>query len=254
MKSSTKPRPATPDARNLPTTLSLTATAEIDLEAAGDAAQSGVLPRFRMVAYTGGPMRVAGWKHPVILDLAGLSIPSQARPIRFGHDPLSGIGHTDAIRIEQGQLTAGGVVSRDTAAAREVVVSSKNGFPWQASVGASVEEFEFVKDNQTVLVNGRQYQGPLNVVRKSTLGEISFVDLGADGATSAGIAAGSSQLSGDAHMDESHLATTAESPARPGLGRHRHHRFALDRIDAAAGTDPSEGRCNGAVSWRCRRG
>lgn len=208
-------RPATPESRNLPTTLRLTATAQIDLEAAGEAGQTAALPRFRMVAYTGGPMRVAGWKHPVILDLAGLSIPSQARPIRFGHDPLSGVGHTDAIRIEQGQLTASGVVSRDTAAAREVVVSSKNGFPWQASVGASVEEFEFVKDNQTVLVNGRQYQGPLNVVRKSTLGEISFVDLGADGATSAGIAAGVSQHSGDANMDESHLAPAAESPAAP---------------------------------------
>ena len=38
-------------------------------------------------------------------------------------------------------------------------------------------------------VNGRQYAGPLNVVRKATLGEISFVDLGADGATSASVAA-----------------------------------------------------------------
>jgi hypothetical protein len=38
---------------------------------------------------------------------------------------------------------ATGIVSRDTAAAREVVVSSRNGFPWQASIGAAVEEFEF---------------------------------------------------------------------------------------------------------------
>ncbi len=94
------------------------------------------LPRFRMVAYTGSPMRVGGWRYPVIIDLAGLAIPSQSRPIRFGHDPLAGVGHTDAIRVEQGQLVATGVVSRDTAAAREVVASSKNGFPWQASVGA----------------------------------------------------------------------------------------------------------------------
>ena len=44
------------------------------------------LPRFSMVAYTGGPMRMAGWRYPVIVDLAGLAIPSQNRPIRFGHD------------------------------------------------------------------------------------------------------------------------------------------------------------------------
>ena len=171
-----------------PTSLQLTGEAKFDLEAGAEGA-TPALPRFRMTAYTGNPMRVAGWRHPVILDLAGLSIPSQARPIRFGHDPLSGVGHSDSIRIEQGQLIAAGIVSRDTAAAREVVTSSKNGFPWQASVGASVEEFEFIKEQQAVTVNGKEHTGPLNVVRKSTLGEISFVDLGADGATSASVAA-----------------------------------------------------------------
>ena len=90
-----------------------------------------------MVAYTGGPMRIAGWRYPVIVDLAGLAIPSQNRPIRFGHDMQSGVGHTDAIRVEDGKLMAAGVVSRDTAAAKEIVVSARNGFPWQASIGAA---------------------------------------------------------------------------------------------------------------------
>lgn len=189
--------PKKPSDSALPAQLNLTATAQIDVQAAAEG-EAPPLPRFRMVGYTGGPMRVAGWKYPVILDLAGLSIPSQSRPIRFGHDPLSGVGHTDNIRVEQGQLVAGGVVSRDTAAAREVVTSSKNGFPWQASVGASVEEHEFIKEHQQVTVNGKQFTGPLNVVRKSTLGEISFVDLGADGATSASVAANHSTIaSGD---------------------------------------------------------
>jgi hypothetical protein len=148
------------EAQTVPSHLQLTATARVEVEAAADGS-STALPRFQMVGYTGGPMRVAGWRHPVILDLAGLSIPSQSRPIRFGHDPLSGVGHTDSIRVEQGQLVAAGVVSRDTAAAREVVTSSKNGFPWQASVGASVEEYEFVKEHQQVTVNGKQHAGPV---------------------------------------------------------------------------------------------
>ncbi len=160
-------------------------------------------------------MRVAGWRYPVIIDLAGLSIPSQARPIRFGHDPLSGVGHTDAIRVEGGQLIATGIVSRDTPAAREVVVSSKNGFPWQASVGAGVDEFEFVKEGQKVTVNGTQYSGPVNVVRKSSLGEISFVDLGADGATSASVAAQASATSGDPDMDDSQSSTQDEPTTNP---------------------------------------
>ncbi len=180
--------PATADKTKTIPALTLTATADITVAAAADG-QSAPLPRFKMVAYTGGAMRVAGWRHPVVIDLAGLAVPSQARPIRFGHDPLSGVGHTDAIRVEAGQLVATGVISRDTQAAKEVVASSRNGFPWQASVGASVEEFEFIKDNQKSTVNGQELTGPVNVVRKATLGEISFVDLGADGRTSASIAA-----------------------------------------------------------------
>ena len=167
----------------------------ITIEAADEGQGDGrpKLPRFSMVAYTGGPMRIAGWRYPVIVDLAGLAIPSQSRPIRFGHDIASGVGHTDAIRIDDGRLVATGVVSRDTEAAREIVVAARNGFPWQASIAAAVEEFEFVRENQKVLVNGRQFAGPVNVVRKATLGEISFVDLGADGATSASLAAASKQ-------------------------------------------------------------
>lgn len=180
--------PATAESAKIIPALTLTATADITVAAAADG-QSAPLPRFKMVAYTGGAMRVAGWRHPVVIDLAGLAVPSQARPIRFGHDPLSGVGHTDAIRVEAGQLVATGVISRDTPAAKEVVASSRNGFPWQASIGASVEEFEFIKDNQKATVNGQELTGPVNVVRKATLGEISFVDLGADGRTSASIAA-----------------------------------------------------------------
>jgi hypothetical protein len=209
-----KSRSATSDLLATPTSLCLTATARIDVEAAGDGA-GNALPRFQMLAYTGGPMRIAGWKHPVIIDLAGLSIPAQSRPIRFGHDPLAGVGHTDSIRIEQGQLLASGVVSRDTAAAREVVTSSKNGFPWQASVGASVDEFEFVKEHQQVTVNGRQYSGPLNVVRKSTLGEISFVDLGADGATSASVAAIANPEAGTETVNDNEPNAADNSPATP---------------------------------------
>jgi len=161
------------------------------IEASADIGADGKprLPRFSMVAYTGGPMRVGEWRYPVVVDLAGLAIPSQSRPIRFGHDVTAGVGHTDSIRVQDGRLIAAGVVSRDTAAAREIVASAKNGFPWQASIGAAVEQFEFVRESQTVIVNGREFAGPINVIRKATLGEISFVDLGADLNTSANVAA-----------------------------------------------------------------
>jgi hypothetical protein len=169
----------------------------LTIEAGADAGADGTskLPRFSMVAYTGGPMRIAGWRYPVVVDLAGLSIPSQSRPIRFGHDMASGVGHTDSIAVADGRLVAAGIVSRDTAAAKEIVASARNGFPWQASLGAAVEQFEFVKEDQSVQVNGREFKGPVNVVRKAALGEISFVDLGADGNTTASVAAAAKEKS-----------------------------------------------------------
>jgi hypothetical protein len=174
------------------------------------------LPRFSMVAYTGGPMRIAGWRYPVVVDLAGMAIPSQNRPIRFGHDAGSGVGHTDQIQMDGGQLLASGVVSRDTVAAKEVVASARNGFPWQASIGASVDEFEFVKENQRATVNGREFTGPLNVIRKSVLGEISFVDLGADGQTSATVAAHNASTSFSQEFQTMETTvTTAETQTTP---------------------------------------
>ena len=100
-----------------PGAIKIVALAEVEggVEAGADGMPR--LPRFEMLAYTGGPMRIGGWRWPVIVDLAGLGIPSQSRPIRFGHDMQSGVGHTDALQIDNGRLLAKGTVSRDTAAA-----------------------------------------------------------------------------------------------------------------------------------------
>ncbi len=162
---------------------------DITIEAAKAEGDAEAMPRFRMVAYTGDAMRVEALRHPVVVDLEGLSIPSQRRPVRFGHSMYQGVGHTERISVEDGRLVAEGVVSRDTPAAREVVASGKRGFPWQASIGAAVQQMDFVRSGRTVTVNGRTFEGPVYVVRRAVLGEISFVDLGADANTTATIAA-----------------------------------------------------------------
>jgi len=172
----------------------------ITLEALAVEGEAEVIPRFTMVAYTGEPLRVEGWRFPVVVDLEGLSIPSQRRPVRFGHSMYAGVGHTERIAVEAGRLIAEGIVSRDTGAAREVVASGKRGFPWQASIGAQVAQAEFVRAGKSVTVNSRTFEGPLYVARRTVLGEISFVDLGADGNTTATIAA---QQQESELMDES---------------------------------------------------
>jgi len=174
------------DAADAP--IRLEATAEVQIEAAveGEAPKP---PTFAMVAYTGGAMRLAGWRFPVVVDLEGMAINSQSRPVRYQHDARAGVGHTTRIEIRNHQLHAQGIISRQTDAAREIIASGKSGFPWQASIGARPDSVEFVAAGRTVTVNNRQFSGPLNIARKTTLGEISFVDLGGDEHTSVNIAA-----------------------------------------------------------------
>lgn len=162
---------------------------------ASDAKSGSKTPRFTMTAYTGQPIRQLFAENPIVVDLEGMTIPDRAIPIRLGHDSEEGVGHADIVQVEYhdglAQLVAEGVVSRVTNAARDVVESGRNGFPWQASISASIESVEGVSAGETVTVNGRSIDGPITIARRTTLGEISFVDLGADDNTAAQIAASS---------------------------------------------------------------
>ncbi|NLF33175.1 MAG: hypothetical protein GX591_20100, partial [Planctomycetes bacterium] len=167
------------------------------------------MPSFRMVAYTGGVMRISGFPHPVVVDLEGLALDRQDIPVRLDHNPRQGVGHTQRVAIENGKVVAEGLISRDTSWARDVAKSAANGFPWQASIGAAVVDAEFVPNGHQVNVNGRTFVGPLHVVRQAVLKEISFVDSGADAATSARIAA---QQKEQSSMTKPNATSTESQP------------------------------------------
>lgn len=162
------------------------------LEANADQQPQPVLRRFAMTAYTGGAMAVAGWDYPVVVDLAGLSISTKPRPILKDHNPALIVGHTDAITVADGELTVTGAISGAGPAAEEVVAAADNGFPWQASIGATIHKAVFIPQGQSVSVNGRTVAGPVYVARSGTLGEVSFVALGADDDTNARLVANAS--------------------------------------------------------------
>ncbi len=189
----------------------------LTIEAAGPGTDGEkTLPKFRMLAYTGGLMRIAGFPHPVVVDLAGLDIPSQNLPIRLDHERRQGVGHTDRVSVENGQLVAEGLISRDTSWARDVARSGANGFPWQASIGAAVVEAELVPAGHSVRVNGRTLPGPVHVVRRSVLREISFVDSGADTGTTARIAAQDTVQDKENHAMRDTEDTTIEATTEQG--------------------------------------
>ncbi|MCX5684954.1 MAG: hypothetical protein NT049_14910, partial [Planctomycetota bacterium] len=166
------------------------AAGAIEIEAAAPA--EGAVPalrRFKMTAYTGGPLVLAGVPFPIVVDLAGMRVPAKARPVLKDHNPALIVGHTDDIAVGQSTVKVAGVVSGVGTAAQEVTAASDNGFPWQASIGARAERVIFVPEGREAEANGRTVKGPAYIARRSVLGEISFVAMGADENTSVKVAA-----------------------------------------------------------------
>ena len=172
-------------------TSDLTLTAAVDIRAADvdDDGKPKGPPTFSMDAYNGGPMQLRGWVHPVVVDLAGMQDLDRPRPVLRDHDMGQLVGHTTAKTVDNHTLKATGVISGHGPHVDEVKASAANGFPWQASIGAKVLQNEFVPKGETGTANGRTFVGPVNIARRSSLGEISFVPLGADQTTAARIAA-----------------------------------------------------------------
>jgi hypothetical protein len=190
------------DAESVPSSLRIVCddASSINLQAA-EAAEEGkpALRKFSMVAYTGGAMRLGGWPYPVVVDLAGMRVTRKSRPILKDHDRASIVGHTDDIMVGDSRLEVAGVISGVGNTAQEVIATSENGFPWQASLGANADKVVFIPEGKTASANSREFKGPVYIARKSTLGEVSFVALGADDDTEARIAAG--QAGDDEDLD-----------------------------------------------------
>jgi hypothetical protein len=155
--------------------------------AEGDAA--GGPKRFRIVAYTGAAIRQAWSREPVVIDLAGMTLPSTI-PIVMGHDyALGSILGQGRPSVQGNELIVEGEILADNDTARQVLALASAGYEWQASVGADVGRHLRFGEDQVTTANGQTLQGPVRVVRASTLRETSFVTLGADRSTAISIAA-----------------------------------------------------------------
>jgi hypothetical protein len=148
--------------------------------------------RFKMTAYTGGPMQVSSYGPPVVIELSGLNAKAPV-PILRDHDLSRVIGHADEVEKSESSLKLAGVISGAGPDAAEVTAAAGNGFPWKASVGARPDKLEFIGEGVATKVNGKTFTGPLYVARKSTLGETSFVAIGADRKATAKVAASAAQ-------------------------------------------------------------
>lgn len=144
-------------------------------------ASNGAKPKVVGVAYSGGKMSLPGWRHPVVVDLAGMEIPESV-PLLTNHENKtdSRIGLISAAVRNNALEITGEIVSNSRDAA-DIIAQGKAGADWQLSIGADVKECELVKGSREV--NGQEVEGPFYHIKKSTLREVSVVAVGADAHT-----------------------------------------------------------------------
>jgi len=152
-----------------------------------EAVASGGKPKVMGLAYSGGKMKLPGWRHPVVVDLNGMAIPEQI-PLLANHENkvASRVGMITA-KVEENSLVIEGEILAKGEQADGIIEQAKSGGDWQLSIGADVKDSELVKTSR--IINGEEHQGPLFHIKLSVLREVSIVAVGADVGTRLQVAA-----------------------------------------------------------------
>jgi phage major head subunit gpT-like protein len=192
--------------------------------AAGDGERQ---PTVDIVAYTGDAIAQAWSDVPLVVDLAGVKAGGTV-PVLYAHGREdmntldSVVGASTGIENTGRQLNITADLIRGEPNSDKLIRLGSAGVPLQASIGASVDRTEYVKPGTSVTVNGREFSGPLTVVRASRLREVSLVLFGADANTSAAIAADASSevdpMADKATDKPEDVKASAEDTAKAAVG------------------------------------
>lgn len=159
------------------------------LAASGDGDGEGEsIPRFELIAYTGGVMTPSWPPVSLVVDLAGAKAESGECPLIREHDPQQVLGQ-GRIEILDNKVTMRGTLCGPEADVEPVVEAARKGFKWRASLDGSLSDMQFVDKGQTAQANGRTFRGPVYIARKSLFVSASIVSLAGDQKTSSKIAA-----------------------------------------------------------------
>jgi len=152
--------------------------ADITLDELGD-----VLPvQFSGIAYSGG--LVQGYQS-IVIDLASTSIEA-SMPLLFQHDHAQVLGAVrEAVNDGRSLAVQGDLFSDIDETAKNVALKAMRGARYQMSVGLFDMTIEDVPAGMPIAVNGRDFAGPITVLRNGIIREVSIVALGADSGTTA---------------------------------------------------------------------
>lgn len=148
---------------------------QLDIQAA-ESGESQVV-KMHGVAYSGAD--ILQWRGSMVIDLSGMQFAPQI-PLMYSHynDPSGKLGEVVA-KVSDNQLFVDGVITSQSDVAKQIVADGKLS-KWQLSVGANILAQRFVDEGEKAVVNGIEFKGPIYVVSKSLLREVSVVAIGAD--------------------------------------------------------------------------
>jgi hypothetical protein len=124
----------------------------------------------------------------VVHDFAGMKMAKDRIPIDYCHDSKDIVGYANRHEIDENGLTLSGalVPFKDSDRASEIVHKTNSGVPYEASIffGGDGIKVEHVNAGITAFANGREYQGPITIVREWPLRGVAVCPYGADAHTS----------------------------------------------------------------------
>jgi hypothetical protein len=139
---------------------------------------------FAGVAYSGGIIEDYYGDMPLVIDLAQTTVKPDM-PLFASHDHGAVIGVVN--NVEKGDaLTVRGAFFADfDENAKAIAAKAGRGVKYQMSVGIFGAKASEIASGETETINGRELTGPVRVLRKGRVREVSVVPLGADGDTQA---------------------------------------------------------------------
>ena len=194
-------------------TLTLSSPIEIQAAAGGDKKS----PRIRILAYGGGIVTGSAWWPHWTCDLAGLADLGGQVPLLADHNStLEGVAGYGTGRVVNGRsLEIEGNLLEATVAGKQIVALAREGMALQASIGLESLQSRYLREGETVQINGRTLTAPagmLRLVEKSRLRECSVCPVGADPNTTVDVAAKgrADTTTKEPHMSQ--LATVVDTP------------------------------------------
>lgn len=181
---------------NKETTTTENQTVEVEAQATVDNQPTDDKPvKIAGVAYSGSPIRQFWSPYEMVIDLSGMSFAPQI-PLMDSHNDrlLDRLGVVKA-KVVNNKLEIAGEFTNTSDYAKNIIEQGKKA-KWQLSIGANIQQSVMLNEGEKKTVNGKSFTGPIRIITKSLLREVSVVAIGADRDTEMSIAASFSLFDG----------------------------------------------------------